>query len=71
MSLYTFTPAVLYYHTSSTMSKFQLLRFKKNGLTLMMGENDTLSITKKVTEEVIVNFKVIAEDMSQKTNEVR
>ncbi|KRZ18955.1 hypothetical protein T4B_11497 [Trichinella pseudospiralis] len=49
------------------MSKFQLLRFKKNGLTLMMGENDTLSITKKVTE---VNFKVIAEDMSQKTNEV-
>ncbi|KRZ76520.1 hypothetical protein T10_7424, partial [Trichinella papuae] len=58
---------------SITMSEFQLFRFTENGLKLMLGENDTLNITTETTggeTKVIVNLKVIEEDMSQKTNEV-
>ncbi|KAL1237486.1 Citrate lyase acyl carrier protein [Trichinella pseudospiralis] len=39
----------------------------------MLGENDTLRITTETTNgetEVVINLKVIAEDMNQKTNQV-
>ncbi|KRY87482.1 hypothetical protein T4D_15026 [Trichinella pseudospiralis] len=68
-----------YFHSRSiilsitTMSEFQLFHFTENGLKLMLGENDTLRITTETTNgetEVIINLKVIAEDMNQKTNQV-
>ncbi|KRX91857.1 hypothetical protein T4E_8036 [Trichinella pseudospiralis] len=68
-----------YFHSRSiilsitTMSEFQLFHFTENGLKLMLGENDTLRITTETTNgetEVVINLKVIAEDINQKTNQV-
>ncbi|KRZ57572.1 hypothetical protein T02_11683, partial [Trichinella nativa] len=68
----------VYFHSSGivlfiTMSEFQLFRFTENGISLMMGEKDTLKMTTETIDgkkKVVIKLEMVAEDMSRKKKQI-
>ncbi|KRX12951.1 hypothetical protein T07_790, partial [Trichinella nelsoni] len=72
LSRYTFTP-VIFTLVFITMSEFELFRFTESGISLMMGEKDTLKMTTETIDgkkKVVIKLEMVAEDKSRKTKQI-